>query len=87
MSEKDGGPAFPSDGKWGNNVPEMGMSLRDYFAIRAPEDDIASISGNTVKECGAYLGVENYVFEKHYLALVAKARYQWADAMLKERAK
>lgn len=83
---KDGGAAFPYPGPQGT-FGENGMSLRDYLAARAPADEIQEIGGTSAKECAAYLGIENYEFPKHYLMLLAKARYQWADAMLAERAK
>lgn len=41
MSKKDdGGPAFPVVGAPGSPEDYPGMSLRDYFAIRASEEDI-----------------------------------------------
>lgn len=92
---KDGGPAFPyvsplnktyEDGS--RLFPETpGMSMRDYFAGKAPAEEIDGIGGSTAAECAVYLGIEKYEFSKHYLMIVAKARYQWADAMLAERAK
>ena len=85
---KDGGPAFPPNAGWrDDDVNCRGMSLRDYLAARAPADEIQEIGGTSAKECAVYLGIENYEFPKHYLMLLAKARYQWADAMLAERAK
>ena len=61
--------------------------LRDWFAGKAPAEEIANIGGSTTAECAAYLGIKEYRFQDHYLTLVAKARYEWADAMLAERAK
>ena len=84
---KDGGPAFPLYCVPGDLMNASGMSLRDYLAARAPTDEIQEIGGTSAKECAVYLGIENYEFPKHYLMLLAKARYQWADAMLAERAK
>ena len=67
----DGGPAFPGE-TWGSK----GMSLRDYFAARASENDIANHryilyhSGGYIKEPSR-----------------EQCRYAYADAMLAERQK
>lgn len=39
MSKKTGGPAFPIKGPVMTS-DEQGMTLRDYFAVRASEQDI-----------------------------------------------
>ena len=42
MSDKDtGGPAFPNEGFNGWGEPEKGMTLRDYFAAKAMQADMA----------------------------------------------
>ena len=68
MSEKKYISAFP--------VPfeneEVGITIRDYFAIHALSGLLAS-----------YAGIEFPSFE----APLAKRAYEFADAMLKERAK
>jgi hypothetical protein len=79
MSEKDGGPAFPSLKKlWNSNrgikasdfTAEIvgGLSIRDYFAGMALQGWLAGEVSQTHRE-------------------IAKQAYKIADAMLKERAK
>ncbi|MBX3704020.1 MAG: hypothetical protein KF822_09620 [Steroidobacteraceae bacterium] len=70
MSKHDtGGPAFPTHGSMGE-VAWEGMTLRDYFAAKAPEGLISRLAGVNA-------GPDGY----------AKRAYQYADAMLSERAK
>ena len=75
-----GGPAFPCeqghipDGTW-NQTFEQGMTLRDYFASKAMQAMITKSSGQDTT--GGKKGVP----------LIAQYAYEFADAMLKERAK
>ena len=73
MSEKDGGPAFPTTKPldfWGD--PHGGMSLRDYFAA-------AALQGMHARDT-----YDSGLAEPTQRAHLA---YIDADAMLKERAK
>ena len=72
MSDDDGGQAFPRAGALGDGWE--GMSLRDYFAGQALAGWIASFTESTRKSEA----------DSTVAAMVA---YQYADAMLKERAK
>lgn len=80
----DGGPAFARPGaNWKNadgqpmgNDACLGMSLRDYVAIKAMHG-LLSMSG-------AKVGNENMTIPKHE-ATVADTAYSMADAMLKAR--
>ena len=76
MSEKDGGPASEK-------------SLRDEFALKAPSQEIENMVPNAVAQCAAFIGISanEYMGLVDYPKVLAKARYRWADAMLKERAK
>lgn len=73
----DGGPAFP----YSALTPEgpqiygdsKGMSLRDYFAVHANDEDIKSYYEPKEISCNSYAR--------------AVARYRFADAMLKAREK
>ena len=69
MTDKTGGPAFPIVGQWG--VSEQGMTLRDYFAVKAMEGFLAYATHK-----GIYAPPDNEL---------ASASYQLADAMLKAR--
>ena len=96
----DGGPAFPGTGivSWRNcegglqnaadNVRIPGMSLRDYFAARASESDLAE--PGDVGACKKMLGMkedEKWVFERDFPRLRAMTRYAYADAMILAREK
>lgn len=98
----DGGPAFPQPydsvietergrelaSAWSGH-PESGMSLRDYFIVHAPAEEIGEIAPDTVGGCARLLGMESsdYQGEIHYVLVLAKVRAMWADAMLAERDK
>lgn len=75
MTDPTGGRAFPNDGAWANNVPEGGMSLRDYFAAAALTGGMGRVS---MKEIFGNAS-----------AMVGFARdcFAVADAMLQERNK
>ena len=78
MSKSDGGPAFPQS-YIGIDIPHEGigggMSLRDYCAIHATDQDVASAAQ-------AYM----HKFGKEVCS-VAEARYYHADSMIVEWAK
>lgn len=84
----DGGPAFPqTDGRrWGNGYDDHGMSLRDWFAATASDDDLCGVP-DTIDDAAALLGVDpkDYNGRIHYPMIRAMARYAHADAMLAER--
>ncbi|MEE9598027.1 MAG: hypothetical protein V3V96_14735 [Acidiferrobacterales bacterium] len=72
-----GGPAFPRPGFYGDegpseydNEPDLGMSLRDWFAGRAMQGCLAQLPADT--PIGTMLLVPTYA-------------YMIADAMLAER--
>ena len=75
-------PAFPAPeaarSHFGDPAVYMGMTLRDYFAAKAMQ--------------GFMLDVDRQLIETGedpdaMLAEIAKCSYEFADAMLKERAK
>lgn len=92
---EDGGPAFPSvygtmdngDG-FTQNQGETGITVRDYFAAKASEEDINEHIWKGFKE--------EYVYDKYdgtkeirmrqAMWTREEARYRYADAMLKARA-
>lgn len=83
MSNNTGGPAFPQvdlKNSYGMLVPDRqaGMTLRDYFAAKAMQSLISSSIGNLSK---AYADDTDAINP-----IIAKASYEMADAMLKERA-
>jgi len=82
MSKNDGGPAFPVTPEHfyaGSNIPSrgIGMSLRDYFAVAALQG-MLSFPGAEAIGC---------VYTNSDPASVSAFAYQYADAMLAERAK
>ena len=88
MSEiNDGGPAFPVI--WQNAGPDLGMSLRDYFAAQHRFDE----SGITTIQAEAVMGGKSpdWMTESHldclkwWIEAEARIRFLAADAMLKAR--
>lgn len=68
MKTSNGGPAFPTPT---HNLANDGMTLRDYFAAKAMQAEIAADEG---------------LFKHQDLQFqVAKISYEMADAMLKAR--
>lgn len=94
MSERDGGPAFPIDGRIGWNehgttqVVTMigGMSLRDWFAGQVPVD---AVEFSTIKGAAAFIGEDPPTDDEGRIRLgtrvAAKVAYMYADAMLEAR--
>jgi len=73
MSANNGGPAFPSHGSMGEVVQE-GMTLRDYFAARAMQGELASQTED-----------EYYSPTVKAMTGLAEWPYEMADAMLAAR--
>ena len=67
---KHGGPAFPTSN---GGSPDDGMTLRDYFAAKAMQGDIAGLSRHL------------HQYDGNELRIKAEAAYLMADAMLKAR--
>jgi len=94
-TKNDGGPAFPfgqmneQTGQLVNGFFNAGMSLRDWFATHATPDDIDQNTPETINACleavyGRNSGTSEEVANA-ILALRCRARYKFADAMLKVR--
>jgi hypothetical protein len=85
-----GGPAFPTK-RYNPNVMQFehfgGMTLRDYFAAHATEEDICTAMDLVKKvEVVRDLGNGHKVIERGYPDNTRQiARYIHADAMLKAR--
>jgi hypothetical protein len=81
-----GGPAFPHIDS-GCGRFEQGMTLRDYFAAHATEEDICTAMDLVKKvEQVRDLGNGHKVIERGYPDNIRQiARYIHADAMLKAR--
>jgi agmatine/peptidylarginine deiminase len=73
-------PAFPQAH---DDSGSMGMSLRDYFAAKAL---VGWLSGPCQGDVLDEYADDNSAFAEHRAA-VAKLAYEYADAMLAERAK
>lgn len=92
----DGGPVYPVVYYTENRGDELlhertgdGLTIRDYFAAHAPKDLIDSLTGSSVGDVTRFLGLPDdagYRMSVHYPMAEAKARYIYADAMLKARA-
>lgn len=89
-------PAFPSHGSMGE-VVHPGMSLLDYFAVHASEEDVRAYLPATMGETADLLvklgwikpyrpqDVSRSHSDEHRRRLRHWARYQHAAAMLKAR--
>jgi hypothetical protein len=76
----DGGPAFPSHGTMGE-VAHEGMTLRDYFAAKAMQGELAAMQDPAGEVCGVALDAP-----ADTLARLTTHYYRLADFMLKARA-
>lgn len=74
MTTDTGGPAFPSE--TGNIWYDKGMSLRDYFAAKAMQGQLSMPEVFTAISAGDTT-----------VAALCGSCFEWADAMLKARAK
>ena len=101
MSKKTGGPAFP----YVHDIPpgpgmvrsinvEEGMTLRDYFAAKAPETPDMQIfpikqwSSEVIADLGNGLRGPKKVFrQESWAERDARWAFEYADAMIAERAK
>jgi hypothetical protein len=92
-NQNTGGPAFPALARYDRSaqlqsaLQQDGMTLRDYFAAKAGEDDIAAHSLKGFKE-EYVLDLNNG--DKELRIREARwtreqSKYQYADAMLKAR--
>ena len=91
ITDRTGGPAFPvADSHHANGQIQYGsngMTLRDYFAAHAPKE-MYDLEGWAACDCEEVLGLPEgvaYNWRKHYIPLLAKRSYEYADAMLKAR--
>ena len=74
MSDKTGGPAFPTSNRI---IQDDGMTLRDYFAAKAMHGQLSNIDWmkHMSEQFPEMAGVD----------CVAQAAYEMADAMLEAR--
>jgi hypothetical protein len=89
---KDGGPAFPVPAELCQDLTvqeQRGMTLRDWFATHATEEDICSAMEHIPKvETVRDLGNGHKVIDRGYPRNIRQmARYIHADAMIQERSK
>lgn len=81
---KDGGPAFPESHP-ACPSPASGLTKREWFAGMAPAQEIAEMCPADGPGCARLLGIATNDFRgEYYAAVLAKLRYQWADAMIDE---
>lgn len=99
MSEPYNEPAFPNIGALADHQ-YSGMSLRDYFAGKAPSDEIQELQFRHLSPSamemltgmkrpdgsGGVLTAEQQIAKcEFYAAVTAKLRFMHADAMLRAR--
>jgi hypothetical protein len=81
-----GGPAFPNEGFNGWGSPQEGMTLRDYFAIHATNEDVTRhIGGPMVEEIQTDMQGRKMIVNRPIRRNREQARFAFADAMLKAR--
>ena len=57
------------------------------YMLAAPAGEIENMIPSTVAECAKFIGLsenEPYSYRPHYAMVVAKARREWAQAMVAE---
>ena len=80
-----GGPAFPSHGSMGE-VAHDGMTLRDYFAAKASEEDIKAHRDGVMTEQIVEDGNgRKHIVHRNTRYTREQAKYRYADSMLKAR--
>jgi len=91
MTKDTGGPAFPHTVEYkgadcGGVVPHGGMTLRDYFAAKASEEDIKAHQEGGVKEQVVDdLNGRKRIVHSNVWYTREQAKYRYAEAMLKAR--
>jgi len=84
MTKNTGGPAFPP--MHDPNTHEFGMTLRDYFAAKASEEDIKAHQEGGVKEQVVDdMNRRKRIVHCNVRYTREQAKYRYADAMLKAR--
>ena len=80
---KDGGPAFPAEGPRMGQFECFGMSLRDYFAAKAMQAELATcgVPGEACKALVESAGRDGI----DPVRKMARNAYEIADAMLAAR--
>lgn len=80
-----GGPAFPTPRYERGDMYSLGMTLRDYLAARASEEDIQRhLTGMVKVIVGQNEKGPIYEYQQAFRSR-EQARYRWADAMLEAR--
>ena len=83
---KTGGLAFPAPNLIIDGETQFGMTLRDYFAAKATEEDIKAHREGSMEEHIAVDGTgRKYITHRNTRYTREQAKYRYADAMLKAR--
>ena len=89
MTKETGGPAYPSPRWEGWGSPQEGMTLRDYFAAKATEEDVRNyINDYSEMVDGFYYSFASEKFESTKVPKKRtreQAKYIYADSMLEAR--
>ena len=79
----DGGPAFPRNGHPDkNDLPSIGMSLRDYFAAKAMQGILSNSEVEKFRQ-----SLDKNIPDSKQIEAITLLSYEIADAMLKAREK
>lgn len=79
MSTNGGGPAFPAN-HFDLADGEHGISMRDYFAAKAMQGELAAMRDSEGDVCGIALDASDETMDR-----LARHYYRISDAMLKAR--
>jgi hypothetical protein len=75
------GPAFPTSSS--RDGPFGGLTKREYFAAHCPESEIPKLVVRDALDAFGLKRMEDCT-NAHFQILRCRARYAWADAMIKE---
>lgn len=90
MADPDGGPAYPIvDSAEQGGIESRGMSLRDHFAVHAPEwwvrNKARQLRDLDDNRCDNDKSRESQ--SRDYVSFLCEAQYFYADMMLAQHAK
>jgi hypothetical protein len=82
-----GGPAFPLNWEQKGEFWAFGMTLRDYFAAKATEDDLQPHIWKGFNETKVKVAQDGRKYEVSLPAVFTReeAKYRYADAMMEAR--
>ncbi len=89
MRDREGGSAFPSEHSMPGTgtVIFRGMSMLEYYAAHAEDVDGNFFDGESCADAAKALGVEKWGGWSDAVKLIAKRKFDYAEAMVAEAAR